>query len=57
MRPEGDYSPGDIMKQTLYNQYVKDKYFIEFVIDDSTKCVEMWRNLGLTCLQPNEGKF
>jgi hypothetical protein len=57
MRPEGDYSPGDVMKQTLYNQYVKDKYFIEFVIDDSTKCVEMWRNLGLTCLQPNEGKF
>lgn len=36
---------------------IKDKYYIPIVLEDSTKCVRMWREQGLICLQPNEGKF
>lgn len=57
MRPNGDYTPGEELKKRLYEENVKDKFYIEFVIDDSSKCVKMWRDLGLLCLQPNEGKF
>jgi predicted kinase len=57
MREIGDYSKGDISKLNLYYKYVKDKYYIEFVLEDSDKCVKMYRDLGLTVLQPNEGKY
>lgn len=57
MRPKGDYSAGPDCKKKLYEQYIKDKYYIPIVLEDSTKCVRMWRDLGITCLQPNDGKF
>lgn len=57
MRPKGDYSAGQDCKKKLYEQYVKDKYYVPIVLEDSTKCVRMWRDLGITCLQPNDGKF
>jgi predicted kinase len=57
MRPKGDYSAGPDCKKKLYEQYIKDKYYIPIVLEDSTKCVRMWREQGLICLQPNEGKF
>lgn len=57
MRPKGDYSAGPDCKKKLYEQYVKDKYYVPIVLEDSTKCVRMWRDLGITCLQPNDGKF
>lgn len=45
------------VRKKLYEQYVKDKYYVPIVLEDSTKCVRMWRDLGITCLQPNDGKF
>lgn len=57
MRPKGDYSAGPDCKKKLYKKYVKDKYYVPIVLEDSTKCVRMWRDLGITCLQPNDGKF
>ena len=56
-RPVKDYSPGADCKKQIYEDNIKGKYNVEFVIDDSTKCVKMWREQGLICLQPNEGKF
>ena len=57
MRPNNDYRTGEEMKKYLYETYVKDKYNVVFVLDDSSKVVKMYRDLGLTVLQPNEGKF
>lgn len=57
MRPNGDITKGDELKQILYENEIKDKYYVDFVLDDSSKVVKMYRNLGLTVLQPNEGKF
>ena len=55
MRPKGDFSKGDECKLNLYNKFITDKYNIIAVIEDSQKCVDMWRSLGLLCLQPNSG--
>lgn len=56
-RPVKDYSPGAECKKKIYKDNIKGKYNVEFVLDDNYKCVEMWREQGLVCLQPNEGKF
>lgn len=56
-RGVGDYSKGDVCKEKLYNEHIKGKYNILFVLEDSKKCVDMWRRNGLICLQPNEGNF
>ena len=29
--------------------YIKDQYDIDFVLEDSMKCCDMWRELGLLC--------
>lgn len=61
MRPESDYSP-DI--ECKWNQAVRffgseeqvlSQTFL--VIDDRDKVVEMWRNKGLTCIQPRLGDY
>lgn len=56
-RPVKDYSPGAECKKKIYEDNIKGKYNVQFVLEDNYKCVEMWREQGLTCLQPNEGKF
>lgn len=55
MRKQGDYRKGDIVKKELYEQHILNKYNVWFVLEDSQKCVDMWRNEGFTCLQPNSG--
>ena len=57
MRSEGDYSKGDECKKKLYEEHIKGKYNVDLVFEDSSKVVKMYRDLGLTVLQPNEGKF
>lgn len=57
MRPQGDNRKDSIVKKEIYDKYIKDKYFVEFVLDDRNQVVEMWRSLGLTCLQVAEGNF
>ncbi len=56
-RPEKDYSRGDICKKNIYETYIKGKYNILAVFEDSQKCVEMYRKEGLLVLQPNNGTF
>ena len=57
MRPVKSFTAGPICKKKLYEDNIKGKFYIPFVLEDNCKCVEMWRNEGLICLQPNEGKF
>lgn len=56
-RSTGDYSKAEDCKQKIYEEHIKGKYNILYVLEDNYKCVNMWRNEGLVCLQPNEGKF
>ena len=57
MRKENDMRADEVIKKELFNDNVKGKYYVEFVLDDRNKVVNMWRELGLRCLQVAEGNF
>jgi predicted kinase len=58
MRPEGDNRKDSIVKRELFDTHVRNKFYIDFVLDDRDQVVDMWRNdLGLTCLQVDWGDF
>lgn len=58
MRRNNDFRKDNIIKAELYSNYIKNKYFIEFVVDDRDQVVDLWRNeLQLTCLQVDYGCF
>jgi predicted kinase len=53
MRPVGDYRRDTIIKQEILQQIHADfpTDSIEFVVDDRSSVVDMWRSSGLVCLQ------
>lgn len=51
LREVGDRRPGDVLKKEIYYKKVSPKYNIIHVFEDSTKCVKMYRELGLQCSQ------
>lgn len=57
MRESKDFSHGQDCKKKLYEQYIEGKYNVLCVFEDSNKCVEMWRELGLLTLQPQNGDY
>lgn len=57
MRETKDFRPDYQVKYELFNKYVRDFYNVKFVLDDRTQVVEMWRKLGLKCLQVEPGDF
>lgn len=50
---EADY----IVKAELFDKYVRHNYNVIGVLDDRTQVVNMWRSMGLTCLQVAPGDF
>jgi len=54
MREEKDNRKDDIVKKEIYLSFIKPKYEILFCIDDRPNVTQMWRSLGLVCLQCNE---
>lgn len=57
MRATGDDRKDSIIKKEIYYTHIKDKYNILAVFDDRNQVVDMWRSLGLTCLQVDYGNF
>lgn len=57
MRTDGDYRPDDVVKREIYEEVIQDNYTVIVVLDDRNRVVNMWRDLGLTCLQVAEGDF
>ena len=57
MREAGNVEKDSIIKRRLFEQNIRGKYFIEYVLDDRNQVVEMWRNMGLICLQVADGDF
>jgi hypothetical protein len=57
MRTTGDNRKDTIVKQEIFEAEVRPRYRVQFVLDDRNQVVEMWRSLGLTCLQVAEGDF
>lgn len=58
MRAENDGRKDAIVKKEMYENFIKDKYFVEFVLDDRDAVVELWRkDLKLPCFQVYYGNF
>lgn len=57
MRPLSDRREDSIVKEELFNTYIKGRFNIRFVLDDRNRVVNMWRRIGLKCLQVAEGDF
>lgn len=62
MRGEGsvlekDTRKDSVIKQELFNRYVRGQFNILFVLDDRNQVVDFWRSMGLTCFQVAPGAF
>lgn len=57
MRPDGDNRDDSIVKLEIYEKLIKPNYEIVLCIDDRQRVVDMWRSVGLVCLQCAPGKF
>lgn len=57
MRKAGDHRKDSIVKKEIYENEIKPRYNVRFVLDDRNQVVEMWRDQGLVCLQVAEGDF
>lgn len=44
-------------KKNFYEKNIKNKFNIEFVLEDRNSVVKMWRDLNLTCLQVAETNY
>ena len=57
MRMPKDYRKDGVVKQEIYNNFIKDKYCIAAVFEDRDSAVKGWRDLGLLCNQVYYGNF
>lgn len=57
MRKSGDYRSDVIVKREIFFEHIVQNYNVKYVLDDRNKVVQMWRSLGLKCLQVAEGDF
>jgi len=55
MRPEGNNEDDRIIKRRIYEEKIKDKFNILFVLDDRPKVIRMWKELGLKVLDCGNG--
>lgn len=56
-RPSGDMRKDSVVKEEIYRDYIEHNFDVLFCVDDRKQVVDMWRSLGLTCLQCSEGDF
>ena len=57
MRNDFDERKDVIIKREIFEQEIKDKYNVMFILDDRNQCVDFWRKIGLTCFQVDYGNF
>lgn len=57
MRKGDDTRKDFVIKREIFEKEIRDKFNIWMVLDDRNQVVELWRSLGLTCLQVAEGNF
>jgi hypothetical protein len=63
MRPSGAVDdngnkiPDYLVKSRLFDENIRGRYNVRFVLDDRDQVVSLWRSLGLKCLQVQPGDF
>jgi len=57
MRTHDDWRQDVDIKREIYEQHIKNDYSVLFAVDDRQSIVDLWRSLGITCLQCAKGDF
>lgn len=57
MRKSGDFRRDADVKKEIYETQIKPNYEVLCVFDDRNQVVDMWRELGLKCMQVGYGDF
>lgn len=57
MRESGDNRRDSIVKHELFTKNVAPNFNVVAALDDRNQVVDMWREIGLTCLQVAPGDF
>ena len=57
MRPQGTFTPDDVLKKEWLDEEVNNGHTILCVFDDRDKVVKMWREKGISCFQVAPGNF
>jgi hypothetical protein len=58
MRNDGDSRPDEEVKLEIFEQHIKGRFEVRFVLDDRDRVVKMWREtIGLQAFQVAEGNF
>lgn len=57
MRPTGDNRKDSLVKAEIFWRDIAPYYYVVGVVDDRNSVVDMWRSIGLTCLQCANGDF
>lgn len=46
MRKAGDYRKDSVIKDELFEEHIKDKYYVHAIIDDRPQMIRYWQNKG-----------
>lgn len=57
MRPAGDTRNDAVIKLELFDEHIRDRFDVRFVLDDRDRVVAAWRSIGLTVYQVAPGDF
>lgn len=57
MRKAGDTRRDDVIKLELFDEHIRDQFWVACVFDDRDRVVQAWRGIGLTVLQVADGAF
>lgn len=53
MRKAGDNRKDSVVKREMFENHIRGKYFVDFVIDDRPQVLRMWVSLGLKVISNN----
>jgi len=57
MRPEKSQEKDSIVKRSLFENNIREHFAVEAIYDDRQQVVDMWRSLGIKCVQVEPGYF
>lgn len=57
MRKTADQRKDSIVKEEIFNNNIKEQFYVLLVLDDRNQVVDFWRSIGLSCFQVAPGNF
>lgn len=57
MRDDVDFRSDTDFKKTIYYGIIAPKYDVQFVLEDRSRVVAMWRSIRVKCLSVAEGNY